>query len=142
MDSFGRLPSNILSNISNIFALPEIDIFHLGEQEFCLQIKYLHVTMKLNMVSELVSTNGKNVYRDDGRLGKFIDDLNNDIDCVYNNSYYDDYDGKKEIFRIEFWDEDRIIIETTDSEVYLSLESKDRLIFALNQYYEILKTHQ
>lgn len=144
MDSFGRLPNDILQNIGQIFSLPEIDIVQKcpdrNAQKFDFIIKYQSITTKIRMISDLVHTGERNVFNNNEKLSKFIDDLCNDIDCSYGRSYYDNYDYISDRFQITFID-DMIKINSKDTKIILSKDSKEQLIFALKKYHEILKKY-
>jgi hypothetical protein len=142
MDTFGRLPNDILCNIINLFSLPEIEIIQQhpeqNPQDFCMKIKYQLVTTKLDIVSPLVMMDNHVFIDTDGvKLTNFIKDLSDDIDCIYDYSYYDNLDVR---FQINFID-DMIKIKSKDTKIILTRDTKDQLIIALKKYHDILKKY-
>lgn len=142
MDTFGRLPSEILDKISNLLTLPEIEIINIAKNpQFC--IKFQFVTIKFNILSyrKFDWYQAKFVHiKFNEILNKFIDDLSNNIDCTYNCDHYpyqdeDDYDYK---FNIEVTN-NLIKITNHNAEYLLSIESRIQLFNAMKRYLDEMK---
>lgn len=55
MDTFGRLPTDILKSIMNIYTLPLIDVVEISPQNIEMQIKYLMLNINISMIPWLVN---------------------------------------------------------------------------------------
>ena len=55
VDTFGRLPNEVLKSIINIYMLPVIDIVELAPKNMEMQIKYQMLTVNIAMIPSLVN---------------------------------------------------------------------------------------
>lgn len=139
MDTFGRLPNDLLNDIKYLFLLPKIDI--VDNSPFHFIVKYQLVTIKLQMISRLRRNQTQRIYYDisDNLIfDKFINDLDNNVNCHYDENKYAYCEGEcEENFDIDV--KDGIIkINNGVSEVFLTKESKNELINAMIQYRDLL----
>lgn len=158
MDTFGRLPNEIINKITSLVALPEIEIlcglkyeYRLWRQpqslDLTFRIKYQSLLLDLEMVSKIKCRRTKKYTHDkkytydknhNEILIKFINDLKINIDCKYDISIVDEYEDNQ-TFVIEFKD-NKITICTMEAKLNLTIESKDQLISAMQKYYELLNS--
>ena len=138
VDTFGRLPSDVIKSIMDIYTLPYIDIVEAAPQNINMQIKYQMLIVKISMIPSLVV--GKNciqyynVVYNNNIIKTFISDLHNNRNTMYKEGC--DYTEGFEIVV-----DDTIKIITNNSTTVLSIDSKYQLINAMNKYYDILNKY-
>lgn len=140
MDTFGRLPNELIEQITCLFELPEIDIID-NINTFYFIVKYRLITTKLRMIARLKWYSGTWVYYVDDDIEQFINNISDDIDCIYDEDEFTYKQGEVwENFNIEFIN-NRFKIYNAVSEVILPIECKDQLIKAMGKYQLLLNTY-
>lgn len=140
MDSFGRLPTDVLNNIKSFYELPDIDIIEESKHDFYFCVKYLSVCTKIRMVGLISCWSHVYDVNDNDIFDKFINNLSNNVDCSYNEDKYVIYRDYDEYFNIDVKD-NTIKVYNAMSEVLLSVSSKEQLINAMKKYCGMLNTY-
>lgn len=141
MDTFGRLPNELIDQITCLVQLPDIDIID-DRTDFYFCVKYHFITVKLKMIGRLRRYAGQWIYNtNDGDICQFITDVSDGIDCMYNEDQFAYKQcERQENFNIEFKN-NQFIIYNDVSEVILCLECKDQLIEAMEKYQLLLNSY-
>jgi hypothetical protein len=148
------LPRELINEIKYFYQLPEFDIIkenYVDQYEYIgtkiyLIIKYQIMITKITIAKRLAfcGDRGKNrLYKwccdDPDKLDHFINNLSNNIDCIYeetSNLY--SFDDR---LIIQLINNEIKITEGRNLQIVLSIESKNRLIEAMIKYRDLLKTY-
>lgn len=137
MDTFGRLPNDVITLIENIYHKPLMDIkIDFDKYRIFLIIKFRYVTIELNLVAPIMYyIDKKTVVNDDFIiLRDFLLKMKNNDICEYIRPADNPEDD--EIFI--YIKHNEIIIDNTTNKIYLDICIKNELYKILNQYYNFL----
>lgn len=127
MDTFGRLPTDVIQLITNMVQLPTLDVIK-SEGAYYLIIKYPTVTIYVDMQVE-----NKDRLHD---ITDFIKKLKKNKFCNYRSFYYG---ARKRPYEFNIFVTNNIKIESESADIIMSDSSKDELIRVFAKYYEMLK---
>lgn len=139
MDTFGRLPNELIEHIKYFVQLPEISIINPITNDFYFCVNY-HVTKtKLKMIGRLRREDNRYDHNDND-IYEFTSDVSDNLDCIYDEDKYSYNCGEhEENFNIEFKNS-KFKIYNNVAEVILSIENKNQLIEAMEKYQLLLKS--
>jgi hypothetical protein len=134
MDTFGRLPNDVIDRIEEIYQLPTINFVYkekVNTTYLVIDLHYIKVRFIAMYLNEHVSKKDyyKNTLPD---IKQFIDNINKNIPCVYKESYY---------FEINY-NTDNIIVTDSDTKLTLKKSCTNVLLDALNKYYDMLDNYK
>lgn len=141
MDTFGRLPNDIITLIENIYHKPLMDIkIDFDKYRIFLIIKFRYVTIQLNLVAPIMYyMDKKTVIHDELQiLDNFLLKMKNNEICEYTRPA--NYPEADEFFL--YIKHDEIIIDNTVSKIYLDICMKNELFLILNEYYNFLNAFE
>ena len=146
MDTFGRLPNDVIAKIEHIYEqvhiLPVLDIVVENNSTF-LVIKYPYTTQKINLLRFYEIWNGSVYCDSDGlyRLNDFIQDLKAGKTCFYTRNY----SGAHKYISIHF--EDNIVLYTSPfsyqdtPDLVLDKRCNGIFIDAMQKHYDLIKNN-
>lgn len=140
MDTFGRLPNEVLKYIEEICITPTMDIEYHGGQEINLIITYPYFAITIKMITPLVNIPPKLNMEKFDKLKCLLLALHNNVNYNYDNSYLsylNDYED--EIFYINI-NNDNILIVRDDVVIKLHKLNSITLINVLEKYIKLLET--
>ena len=126
MDSFGRLPTDVIQLITNMVQSPTIDITTTS-YECYMVITYPNMCLKIDMITDKYQSYDSNLKN----VCNFIKQLKNNIECKYET--YNDV----AYFSIEV--NDKINIRYNGTPLELKMDNKEILICAMEKYYNSIK---
>lgn len=130
MDTFGRLPNDVINRIEEIYQLPTINFVYKEKINTTYLVIDLHY-IKIRFIAMYLNTDvSKNDYykKTLPNIKQFIDNINKNIPCVYDENYY---------FKIGY-NTDNIIVTDSDTKLTLKKPCIHVLLDALNKYYDML----
>ena len=129
MDTFGRLPNDVIKNIMALYQLPMIDVV-IENNKIYMIINYLLMHVKILIYNVHMYINVQSKIADKKTINDKIDDfiyrLNHDMICYYDTDFF-----KINVNGV-------IIINYADCHITLTMESKKILIDAIIKYKKIL----
>lgn len=142
------LPNDVSNIITQLIYLPEIDIIRISQRKFVLSIKAQFVTIEIPLRTPFfigyIDENDNTIYyydiKNNNKIIGFVNDLNNGIDCIYDESDYRGY--PTEIFKIGIVN-NTIVINFGNQEIgiskfWLPIDCKSQLIAMMTKYYRML----
>jgi hypothetical protein len=140
MDTFGRLPNEVLKYIEEICITPTMDIKYHGGNEIDLIITYPYFDITIKMITPLVNIPPKLSMEKFDKLKCLLLALHNNVNYNYDNSYYsylNDYED--EIFYINI-NNDNILIVKDNVVIKLHKLNSITLTNVLKKYIKLLET--
>lgn len=132
MDCYGRLPSDVINEITKLYNVLDVNIEDNGNQQILLILKTLHYQCKIKIITPLRNINGIE-YCDSAVLEKIKILINNRIGS-YTMNYPHDF------FEIIITKKD-ITISTAEVDMTLPIMHIDNFIAGLQKLYTILHTY-
>lgn len=144
------LPNDISNIINQLIHLPEIDIVRISQLKFVFCIKSQFITTELPMRTPYFvqcydfDDSSKYEYnlKHNGKIRMFINQLNSNVDCVYDESDY--HGASTEIFRIGIVNNNIVVgfghYQIGVSKIRLPIECSKQLITAMEKYHDLLNT--
>lgn len=120
MDSFGRLPDDVINVIQTMYFMPIIDIINKNGKNY-IRLKYPHFTSKFELPVGKYTLNDKKVID----LLKMI--------CYKRGNFLFYYTSIKI--------DKNIVLKNKESKITLSLNNLDTFITALTTYYKLITTN-
>ena len=150
MDTFGRLPNDVISTITNLYHKPIINLIQTTARygiNFKIVIKFPYVTVEFPLLLDL------NYYYDEveegcilqcdqkklQKLKQFIDKLQINKEAIYN------YENSEMfcISNININVNKHIIFTLSSINICtIDIENKDKLLKVMLEYYDILNSHK
>lgn len=128
MDTFGRLPNEVLSQIVSLHALPSIKIVKMNDDNIYFLINVVSCCFKIWVTTPLYYK-----YNSISCEKSSLNELKEFIE-IKTNIYTHEY--KKEFFTVEV--NNIITISTHNMECTLPLQCLDILMDAMKEYYDML----
>jgi hypothetical protein len=131
MDSFGRLPSDVINQITTLYSALEITVIDEGNQKIYFIMKTLHYTCKFRCITPLCNINDVdmcNMYE--------LNEIKQMIDYK-TGSYIQQYDNEKFSIVIN----NNITVSTQDVDMVLPISCLDDFIAGLQKLYNILDAY-
>lgn len=128
MDAFGRLPNDVISQITSLYNTPKIEFIDEGDQQIYLIINAVPYNCKFYILSPLCRIDGVNQCESNAlqKLKHLIDNKH--------GSYLEQIE--KELFCVDI--DNIITIHTENVTLTMPNNNIDAVICGLKQYYDLL----
>lgn len=138
MDTFGRLPTDIISIINEFNQLPIIDVVYKNEHIYKLTIQFKYAFYEVHLLSHLINVNDVNLLGNDViELYQFIQHLKMKQPYTYIRDF-SDWSAKDKI-KITY--DGTIIIKSALARIVLPADCLDLFINVMEKYYNMLQTY-
>jgi hypothetical protein len=127
-DTFGRLPTDVITMIKEIYQLPTIDVDGKHDEGYLLIIKYPYATHHINIGSRMWKRHpdfNQMITNKIKTLHEFIQKLKNNVSCAY-------YEGVTITYNND------ITLKASNHTMILPKDCIVSFIIAMDKYYDML----
>lgn len=138
MDTFCRLPNDVIDIMKEFNQLPVIDVFHYKGHIFKLTIKFKYAFYEVELLAPLVNVEG--IDKLDGDIIDLVEFIHK-LKLKETYLYIRDYTRHGTYHKMSIHYNDDIIIKSLLTKITLPKECLDLFIVIMEKYYNMLQAH-